>query len=51
MILLALRMRRMASNPAVDGAGTPSRFSDAIFESPPEPHETALTVHVWTPVG
>jgi uncharacterized membrane protein HdeD (DUF308 family) len=49
MMLLAQRVRRMAANPAVDGA--PYFPADAVWDGPPEPHETALTVHVWTPVG
>jgi uncharacterized membrane protein HdeD (DUF308 family) len=49
MMLLAQRVRRMAANPAVDGA--PYLLADAVWDGPPEPHETALTVHVWTPVG
>ncbi|KND60183.1 hypothetical protein BVER_00255c [Candidatus Burkholderia verschuerenii] len=53
MLLLATRVRRMAANPAVDGAASkgPAPFAGALWDGPPEPHETALTVHVWTPVG
>jgi uncharacterized membrane protein HdeD (DUF308 family) len=53
MILLAERVRRMARNPAVDADDARSRptFADAVWDGPPAPHETALTVHVWTPVG
>ncbi len=43
MALLALRVRRMASNPAADTSSAPERFADAVWDSPPEPHETALT--------
>lgn len=49
MMLLAQRVRRMAANLAVDDAPYP--FADAVWDGPLEPHETALTVHVWTPVG
>ncbi|SAL21211.1 membrane protein [Caballeronia terrestris] len=55
MILLALRVRRMAANPAVDGISSSAASSDAPtpteWDGPPGPHEPALTVHVWTPVG
>jgi uncharacterized membrane protein HdeD (DUF308 family) len=65
MILLAQRVRRMAANPAIasddappqpgsDGA-TPraARAMPSVtqWDGPPEAHEPALTVHVWTPVG
>ncbi len=48
MILLASRVRRMVRNPADDDGRNASPFANAVFEGPPEPHETALTVHVWT---
>ncbi|SAK53291.1 membrane protein [Caballeronia hypogeia] len=61
MILLAARVRRMAANPAVEGAPdenveeekepTASPFAGAVWDGPPGPDEAALTVHVWTPVG
>jgi hypothetical protein len=63
MILLAVRVRRMAANPAVASEAAPARSTATapraagekparmIWDGPPEPHETALTVHVWTPVG
>jgi uncharacterized membrane protein HdeD (DUF308 family) len=50
MILLASRVKRMASIPATEGE-EPSPFANVVWEGPPEPHENALTVHVWTPVG
>jgi uncharacterized membrane protein HdeD (DUF308 family) len=67
MVLLATRVRRMATNPAVADeksreraaaataataapAGTKSQTSIS-WDGPPEAHEHALTVHVWTPVG
>jgi uncharacterized membrane protein HdeD (DUF308 family) len=61
MILLAARVRRMAANPAVEGAAdaavqketrpADSPFAGAIWDGPPTPDEAALTVHVWTPLG
>ncbi|SAL32341.1 membrane protein [Caballeronia arvi] len=61
MILLAARVRRMAANPAVEGAANAaaqeepkpadSPFAGAIWDGPPAPDEAALTVHVWTPLG
>lgn len=56
MILLAVRVRRMATNPAVvaertgAAAGAPIAAAER-WDGPPAPHEAALTVHVWTPVG
>ncbi|GAB2913153.1 hypothetical protein GCM10027093_59460 [Paraburkholderia jirisanensis] len=69
MSLLALRVRRMAVNPAVadeqrtehkPAAATaatsaaphdaPAPSASLSWDGPPEPHEKALTVHVWTPV-
>ncbi|SAK71635.1 membrane protein [Caballeronia catudaia] len=61
MILLAARVRRMAANPAVEGAANAavqeetkpaeSPFAGAVWDGPPGPNEAALTVHVWTPLG
>jgi len=65
MCLLAMRIRRLASNPgAHDEAAshaatmspmtspTPLRRASAVaWDGPPDPAEPALTVHVWTPVG
>jgi uncharacterized membrane protein HdeD (DUF308 family) len=62
MILLASRVRRLSSNPGVtpDGAAQaagataaqqPAVPAAGVWEGPPAAHETALTVHVWTPVG
>jgi hypothetical protein len=59
MILLAVRVRRMAANPAVAGGAATAATRPAasgmaarmIWDGPPEAHESALTVHVWTPVG
>ncbi|SAK76021.1 HdeD family acid-resistance protein [Caballeronia ptereochthonis] len=63
MILLATRVRRMAANPAVEGAAkaamqnandsthAPPAVAGVVFDGPPAPDEAALTVHVWTPVG
>ena len=64
MILLASRVRRLSSNPAVaaDGAAQAASAtaesqqaapaSAAVeWDGPPAADEPALTVHVWTPVG
>jgi uncharacterized membrane protein HdeD (DUF308 family) len=64
MILLASRVRRMAANPATEGAvksatqdagprpaTMPPPVAGVVFDGPPAPGEAALTVHVWTPVG
>jgi uncharacterized membrane protein HdeD (DUF308 family) len=70
MSLLALRVRRMAINPAVADeqrtehkCGTTAAANAAAplaqaeppaplsWDGPPEPHEKALTVHVWMPVA
>jgi len=62
MILLASRVRRLSSNPAVaaDGAAQAAsataesqQAAPAVVEwdGPPGADEPALTVHVWTPVG
>ncbi|WP_322043741.1 DUF308 domain-containing protein [Paraburkholderia sp. J67] len=65
LLLLALRARRLGVNPAaaqggaaalaasavgVTGSVSP-RLAQTVFDGPPEDHEAALTVHVWTPVG
>ncbi|MFX1763332.1 DUF308 domain-containing protein [Paraburkholderia sp. A1RI-2L] len=31
--------------------GVEARLTHTVFDGPPEDHEHALTVHVWTPVG
>jgi hypothetical protein len=61
MILLASRVRRLSSNPAVSddaaqaasSAARPQQAAPAVAEwdGPPAVDEPALTVHVWTPVG
>lgn len=64
LILLASRVRKLRTNPAVSGgpeqvaSATDSRDAAANegmrvkhWDSPPADHEHALTVHVWTPVG
>ena len=62
MILLASRVRRLSTNPAVaaDGAAQAAsataesqQAAPAVVEwdGPPAADEPALTVHVWTPVG
>jgi len=60
MILLAVRVRRMKTNPAVPDSESPpctiaptpgEKPARMIWDGPPAPHESALTVHVWTPVG
>lgn len=68
LLLLALRARRLAVNPAAAQGGAAAlmasavgaansakgrtpRLAQTVFDGPPEPHERALTVHVWTPVG
>jgi uncharacterized membrane protein HdeD (DUF308 family) len=55
IILIALRVRRMKSNPAVLGAldeGTEEITARVTaWDGPPGDDEPALTVHVWTPVG
>ena len=62
MILLASRVRRLSSNPAVaadDAAQAASATAEpqqaapavAVWDGPPAADEAALTVHVWTPVG
>ncbi|WP_321922904.1 HdeD family acid-resistance protein [Paraburkholderia guartelaensis] len=68
LLLLALRARRLAVNPAASQGGAAAlvasavgaanaakgmapRLEQTVFDGPPAPHERALTVHVWTPVG
>ncbi|WP_035512614.1 HdeD family acid-resistance protein [Paraburkholderia nodosa] len=68
LLLLALRARRLAVNPAAAQGGAAAlvasavgaansakgrapRLAQTVFDGPPAPHERALTVHVWTPVG
>lgn len=64
MLLLALRARRLAVNPAAAQGGKAALAASAVgaatdgpalaqkvFDGPPAPQEHALTVHVWTPVG
>ncbi|AOJ07796.1 HdeD family acid-resistance protein [Burkholderia mayonis] len=63
LILLAARVRRMASNPALRSARHPALLPDSetpvngpVFrqtewDGPPTDDERALTVHVWTPTG
>ncbi|QGZ60320.1 HdeD family acid-resistance protein [Paraburkholderia acidisoli] len=64
MLLLALRARRLAVNPAAAQGGRAALAASAVgaaadgptlaqkvFDGPPAPQEHALTVHVWTPVG
>ncbi|MGF6768774.1 uncharacterized membrane protein HdeD (DUF308 family) [Paraburkholderia sp. GAS199] len=64
MILLSLRVRRLVSNPAVAGvdpnadaaaavasSGVAANMGAVVWDGPPAADETALTVHVWTPVG
>lgn len=61
MGLLAMRIRRLASNPAVhdeaashSASATPASSRTPLstaWDDPPSPTESALTVHVWTPVG
>ncbi|WP_321946795.1 MULTISPECIES: DUF308 domain-containing protein [unclassified Paraburkholderia] len=68
LLLLALRARRLAVNPAAAQGGAAAlvasavgaanaakgqaqRLAQTVFDGPPAPHEHALTVHVWTPVG
>lgn len=52
--LIALRVRRMKTNPAVKGfleAGDDPVTRITTWDGPPADDEPALTVHVWTPVG
>ncbi len=63
LILLASRVRKLTSNPAVEGdavaeaaSAAPARPAQPArpvreWDGPPGEHEPALTVHVWTPVG
>jgi uncharacterized membrane protein HdeD (DUF308 family) len=62
MILLASRVRRLSSNPAVapdsaaQAASATAQQEQAAptieeWDGPPAADEAALTVHVWTPVG
>lgn len=65
LILIALRVRRLNSNPALSGkaeaaAAGPEIANDVSalpvfgkheWDGPPADDEPALTVHVWTPVG
>lgn len=65
LLLLAYRARRLAVNPAVTQGGAAALIASAVgaaqgkaaklaqtvFDGPPAPHERAITVHVWTPVG
>lgn len=61
MSLLATRIRRLATNPAVSDDPALSAASATVLSSqplspiacdgPPAPSESALTIHIWTPVG
>ncbi|ACA93603.1 DUF308 domain-containing protein [Burkholderia cenocepacia] len=63
MIRLAVRVRRLVSNPALrrsrqsalfpdfDPVDDLSRFETTEWDGPPADNERALTVHVWTPTG
>jgi uncharacterized membrane protein HdeD (DUF308 family) len=61
LILIASRVRKLNSNPAVWGdasaeaasasSGARATFSAHEWDGPPAESEPALTVHVWTPVG
>ncbi|WP_322052631.1 HdeD family acid-resistance protein [Paraburkholderia bannensis] len=65
LLLLALRARRLGVNPAAAQTGAAAlaasaagvtgsigpKLAQTVFDGPPEEHEAALTVHVWTPVG
>ncbi|HEI8864658.1 HdeD family acid-resistance protein [Serratia sp. AKBS12] len=58
MLMLAMRVKRMDINPAVQGNEAAEESSSAdtrpqltLWEGPPADDEPALTVHVWTPVG
>ncbi|WP_277182289.1 HdeD family acid-resistance protein [Caballeronia sp. BR00000012568055] len=59
LILIATRVRKLSSNPAVwgDPSAEAASASDrhepraSEWDGPPGDDEPALTVHVWTPVG
>jgi uncharacterized membrane protein HdeD (DUF308 family) len=59
LVMIAMRVRKLPSNPAVWGdvsaeaaSATEGHTLDASeWDGPPADDEPALTVHVWTPVG
>jgi hypothetical protein len=59
LVLIATRVRKLASNPAVWGDASAEAASASghsaprasEWDGPPADDEPALTVHVWTPVG
>lgn len=66
LVNLAVRVRFLTKNPGLGEAptdgmqpedlwrfsgGKPSRKPTKVWDGPPADHETALTVHVWTPTG